>query len=300
MTMYVYLRGGLGNQLFQICYGIGLSARHGFDVQLVDHYFQGGEYGDKALGDTPRHSYFDTFFKTLSGLRWKQTPTGADILRLPQITELKPFHIDRVSSDKPDFVVNGYFHKWALIKEFVPDFVKSLQLKPHPNSFVGLHFRYDDYVSKYPHVYVPQPTDFYVQSLTYLTERLPRTTTVLVCCQPSDWEPHVKPIVQLLQSKFPHLTFPRPPTLLDDWQELLLLSQCAGIGTTNSSFSYWAAIIGEQTRQDCGGVKPVVTRPHQWFQESWQFGDSADNMCPPHWHKIKPEAQTTAANDHEL
>lgn len=263
--LYIYLRGGLGNQLFQLCYGFGVARELGQSVQIVDHYYT----IDESLGDTHRESYFDTIYSPLASLR--NTTQNEKVLQFPLVTETSD--LDAMKEFK-HVTVSGWFQRWTLIQPFISSFRDQL-IKPRtrapPNS-IGIHFRYGDMVSKYAHVYHAQSIEYYRHALQRLQSTLEDHTSILLFCQPCDWVDRVEVMVTTLETEFPTLQFTRVQ-LPSDWEELLYMSTCHALVTTNSTFSTWAAILGNVSNVVC---------PKKWYHNE-EAQRHAAAIYPPEW-----------------
>ncbi len=256
--LYIYLRGGLGNQLFQLCYGMSIASQRGLSVGIVDHYYT----IDTSLGDTHRHSYFDTFYKSLAHLRCDGR-SGA-ILRLPQITD------EQSDVDASNIVVSGWFQNWNKIRDFVPQFRALFPAnRPMKEGTLGIHFRYSDYVSKYAHIYYAQPLDYYIRAVQWISTQM-KVRQVLLFCQECDWESFVYPMIQAMTEVDTWTRVQRG----SDWEELNVMQTCTGLITTNSTFSVWAGILGDI---------PHVVHPTKWYCD----GRKEQNVIwPPAWKAL--------------
>jgi hypothetical protein len=63
----------------------------------------------------------------------------------------------------------------------------------------------------------------------------------------------------------------------DSWQDLILMSRCSHLIIANSSFSWWAAWLGDQR---LGLDSRIVVAPVSWFAN--QLHDTSDRF-PRHW-----------------
>jgi len=275
------MRGGLGNQLFQVCFGLALARRYNHPISIVDDFYT----PENQKSVTPRSTYFDTVFSGMVNQRWTRELSGRAILALPQSTDAEPFsfNLDRA----PDIVANGYFQKWSLIEPAVSPLLENLNVPnlqaPYLNMYnysecIALHFRYGDYVSKYSHVYHALRPVYYKKATMQLLKSSHGIKRVLLFCQQGDWNEFVMPIKSELERVFPNITFERPNTK-SDVDDLLVMSLCPAIAISNSSFSYWAALFPAQ----CG--KKSVVCPKLWFKHAFG-GASSSEICALHWKQL--------------
>lgn len=285
--IFIYLRGGLGNQLFQLCFGITFAHKHNQDYQIVDHYYMGR--GD-ALGDTPRHSYFDSLFQPLYSRHWLQV----NLLKDSKTIDEWGYEIDRnyisINDDpnthkivaQKDQTVNGWFQEWRLIQPLISSFIPLLNIPFQAESnAVALHFRYGDYLTKYPHVYVAQSLNYYVKAI----QQIPNVPgqIIYLFCSPSDWIKYVKTMKISLEKIFHRRTFIYKESE-SDVEDFIAMSQCSTIVTSNSTFSYWSALVSEyyHDRDSC-----LIFRPAKWYQPTYVHAQDVNQLCPPHWHVIE-------------
>jgi tellurite resistance-related uncharacterized protein len=81
---------------------------------------------------------------------------------------------------------------------------------------------------------------------------------VLYFCENQDID-DVEPILFTLKEEFPDIIFERADTLLDDWEQLIMMSLCRYNIIANSTFSWWGAYLN--TYRD-----KIVVSPKTWFQ----------------------------------
>ena len=78
-------------------------------------------------------------------------------------------------------------------------------------------------------------------------------------------------------NKFPKHTFIRGKNILEDWEQMLLMSCCHHNIIANSSFSWWSAYFNFHPDK-------TVCYPSVWFSDSANI-DTRD-LCPSSWNKI--------------
>lgn len=138
------------------------------------------------------------------------------------------------------------------------------------NNTVSLHFRIGDYLTT-PGFHVLSP-QYYEEALTVLVSQL-QTFEVIYFCEVPDI-PKVAPVIQMLESKFPGVTFHKVPDGLRDWEEMLFMSCCQHHIIANSTFSLWAALLGvthdnssKRVAYPKGWCKPIMgdSMPTNWI-----------------------------------
>lgn len=277
------LQGGLGNQLFQIfttiAYALSKSQPFFF---LNNHQLSTG-----INGETIRYTYWNTF---LSGLK-PFLKRIEDVPRLMYIKE-KSFKYEKLPEnfDKTFgtllvgyFQSPKYFDKYKnIIYRMIKLDVKKMIVKTKVNidftnnSYISMHFRLGDY-KKYPLVYPILSKNYYSNSIAYILEQLTnKPTKVLYFCEDGDLEEVIKTI-NILEKEFPFLNFVKASPLLEDWEQLLLMSLCEYNIIANSTFSWWGGYLNDSPNK-------IVCYPEQWFQPETKH--DASDLFPEDWMAI--------------
>lgn len=301
------IKGGLGNQLFQVFATLSYSRRTGRTAVFIER---------SEIGDRP--AYFDTFFSFLkpnciahndyhylfynSGLGTTYEEPCFEYREIP----LFPSHIN--------VVLNGYFQSekyfekdWKEVFDILWEFKRKKIVKtmiPFTKKTIGCHFRLGDYVNKQQ--YHPlMPTDYYLkaisQALSDLSDIDGNEIEVLYFCDEKDVE-SVKKIIQKLSAKFPSLGFRRAEvhtlefveTEKDkDWREMILFGLCDAHIIANSTFSWWGAYLNRYFNrlEEITGENLLVKKcyyPSVWFGPALHYHNTKD-LCPSEWTKITIE-----------
>jgi hypothetical protein len=277
------LQGGLGNQLFQIfttiAYALTLSQPFFF---LNNH-----QLGTGANGETIRYTYWETF---LSGLK----PFLKKLEEVPNLLYIKEksFKYQKLPESFEKnygillvgyFQSPKYFDKYKnIIYKFIKIDIKKLIVKTKTainfevNPHISMHFRLGDY-KKYPHIYPILSKKYYSNSISYILEKLTnKPTKVLYFCEDGDLAEVIKTI-NILEKEFPFLSFSRANPLLEDWEQLLLMSLCEYNIIANSTFSWWGGYLNDNPNK-------IVCYPEQWFQPETNH-DTSD-LFPEDWVPI--------------
>jgi hypothetical protein len=263
------LMGGLGNQLFQIFTTISyaIQTNNEFKFAKIKH----------IRGCTPRHTYWDTFFKYLHPFLTFSFPD------MTMIKE-KEFAFNELIINSPNTILNGYFQSYKYFETHystICEIIHLEELKQNVltkinipmDSFVSLHFRIGDY-TQFPNIYPIASIDYYTTSIQYLCKHYKESFTIMYFCEDGDVE-QVTNIIQTLLKTFPSIDFIRCESTYSDWEQLLLMSCCCHNIIANSSFSWWGAYFNNNTNK-------IVCYPSKWFEVSHNTTD----LCPENWIKI--------------
>ncbi|WP_079433184.1 alpha-1,2-fucosyltransferase [Zoogloea sp. LCSB751] len=237
--IYVNIQGGLGNQLFQSCFGLLVEQLSGVPARFLNHSFTNYSYGFKYELDLFPHLQNRAISPDV-------IPPEAIILRENQ-NELAPANalgqIAQFAREHKDIVLDGYWSNeayWAGNEEFV----RTLATPVPPNSelgqlgtqirnmnAIGIHVRRHEY----GHHGVAR-MDYYRNALKEI-RRIHGDLPALVftdefnVCQ---FEFQGIPNIEVVRGD------PKDPFL-----DFYALCSCRHFILSNSSYSYWGAFIGE-------------------------------------------------------
>ena len=250
----VYLQGGLGNQIFQ--YAAALAVRK---VRGGTIWFTEGENTHNTLG----HDYVTELF--VEGRRYSTVPPAA-VARYSQSSAFEPWMPSWFGS-APTIYLEGYFQSLAELVPILPELRASFLPALHKSTSIHLdstmsrtafvHVRRGDYLSK-PTYHWVQPETYYEKGMSLI--------------QAERWLVFSDDIIWCRQQP----CFQREGVMLcDEPNELIALhvmSSCgAGAVISNSSFSWWAAMLG--------GTDSVVY-PDLWCE------DQKPNLFPETWTRL--------------
>lgn len=232
------LKGGLGNQLFQIATAYAFAKRNSLDFAInYDLSYcpnQGStahKYKDNLYRNIPSTDFRPNSFFVEQGFNFSPIPKSDNILMDGY------FQTEKYFEDFSEEVGNLFVFPEE-VKSKVDQFLNGLN---HP--VVGIHIRRGDYVrlSDYHKV---QKSDYYVNASKEIGK-----CQAIICTD--DWGTVQKEMkfTNAIQSPF-----------TNEIEDLYLLSQCDSLVICNSSFSWWGAYLGKN--------KDKVIAPKQWFAEA--------------------------------
>jgi hypothetical protein len=280
------LQGGLGNQLFQIFTTISYALQNSKPFFFLNNH----QLGTGANGGTIRYTYWNTFLITLK-------PFLKNIEEIPKynIFHEQGFHYQPLPPPVHPTLLVGYFQSPLYFDNYKSTICKLLKFETQKqallnkyfintniNDCISMHFRLGDY-KKYPNVYYILDTNYYKQAIIHiLNNPTNNCTTIYYFCEDADLQ-EVLNTIELLQNEFPFLSFIRAEPLLEDWEQMLLMSLCSHNIIANSTFSWWGAYLNSNTNK-------IVCYPEKWFKP--EAGLNTCNLFPNDWISISSKLTT--------
>ena len=274
------LMGGLGNQLFQIFTTISYAIKVNNEYQFLNVNTLGGN------GCTLRYTFWDTFFIKLRPILVDQFPELAVVRE--QGFEYNELPLSMLKNR--NVCIHGYFQSYKYFEKSFPLLCKILEItkmkrevvdksglnKKDLLNTISMHFRLGDY-KKVRDFHPIMKADYYLQCLKTIQDQYPSEQfQVMYFCEDEDLDT-VKETIRECKSNFQTYEFIRASTTLEDWEQLILMSECRHHIIANSSFSWWGAYLNRNANK-------IVCYPSKWF------GDVANintkDLCPPEWSKI--------------
>lgn len=282
------LGGGLGNQMF--CYASGLAAakqlglKMEIDVSSYAHDGFGRQYELKSfniqapVAELKRVTFLDKVFRKLSLIPYYKITAQNSITSLEEISSRKA--VTR------DYFLNYEWHsqnyklfdsyrsevkeQFAYIGELSDTFWK-LNKDNQEYHTIAVHLRYGDYVR----LGCVMDPDFYAEAMNRAKEAIGETEKIRFVVFSEDIESAkeiLKPLVDDTQ-----VLYISPEYGLTDLEEFWLMKNCSHYIISNSTFSWWAAYLGES--EDSKVFAPVL---RNWIPNCWE-----EDYFPDNWHKIE-------------
>ncbi len=283
----VRMTGGLGNQMFQYAAGYALASLHGVELALDISGFESyklHKFGlDKLqisarilpVGQENRSQVVQRIVRRFA--RWIGR-SECDYTERSLRFDPAFFELNGEAKVEGYFQSQEYFQSFAteLRREFVP----RKPLRPEHKSLIDqmgeresvmLHIRRGDYVSNAHTLKVHGicTVDYYRNAMTLLESRLTNKPQYFVFSNDMQW---VKDHLPMAQGTVFVQGNENAPEL-----ELQIMSSCRHHVIANSSFSWWAAWLGQHDGQ-------IVVAPKPWFDSS--ENDSTD-LIPSGWVQVQ-------------
>jgi len=274
--LYCTLKGGLGNQLFQISKGLSLS--HFFDAELV---IDTGWYNGRRLkSETSRDfllSYFS--FRYRLPLRYEQKMLAiVDSCQRFQNklgVNLLPVHSDDMRLSNDDLIksrlvfLHGYWQTYASVQPLKAQLKESLNLKnvisnkyyqlimkmiKDSKNSVMLHVRRGDYLTK-KCSNKPLPVSYYEKALKLISSQI-ADPHIFLFSDDLDWAETYLPLdyYKVTVVRWTKNDISCNSTIA----EFDLMKNCKHAIIANSTFSWWPAFILKESSS-------IVIAPIRWF-----------------------------------
>jgi len=281
------LRGGLGNQLFQIFTLFAFC----YDSETTPIL----PAAKNCKETPPRKLYWDGFLSKLA--HYVSAPPSTSVIEYqePRV-HYDPFPLELCNKSvmfRGQFMSHMYFDRWRdrIFDEIglcsIQDGVKQKYpfIFAEPNvRRVSLHFRLGDYTHK--RCYHPvMPVSYYIDAMTQLMRENTDPQIhrwVFYCFFERDNESEVNTrISQLYGAISPEFKFEirKVPQIMTDDEELVFMSMCDDNVLANSTFSWWGAYMNNTPTKR-------VLYPSVWYGHQLYYLESRD-MFPCTWNRVE-------------
>lgn len=273
-----YLMGGLGNQLFQIF--ATFSAALDANLSVV---FQ---YSDVLNVGKPRPTYWHSFLERLLPF----TTSSFNVYSVPRVAERGFEYEPVVLSTSTPSCLFGYFQSYKYFENHYYKIIELIRLREKQEAVmkktkvlnegkqtVSMHFRLGDYISLQDHHPV-LPVKYYANALKHVVDKLSTDSLRIIYFNEKADQKTVDISITVLSRMFPNVEFVQAD-VVEDWEQLLLMSMCQHNIIANSSFSWWGAYFNNNPDK-------IVSYPEMWFGPKSAHKNLRD-LCPSGWHKIK-------------
>lgn len=269
------LIGGLGNQLFQIAASYAIAKDNNMNIQ----------YNTRRNRPDDRPHYWTTLLSHLKSedvqdgpyFFYRELTFGYNKINLPkrQNTMIVGFFQSEKYFENYREEIRELFKLPEVIKNDAVEYLNSLVTNDRPK--VCVHIRRGDYVGSDLH-YVT-PIEYFIEAKDMIQNKMGEVTFVYF----TDDKEWVKETFGLDE----YNVIVNRET---DYEEFAVMRQCDHFIITNSTFSWWAAYLGESQiggsqigESQIGGSEKVVIAPNTWFVDNKL---DSSNICPESWIRI--------------
>lgn len=268
----IQLKGGLGNQLFQIAFLYSLSQKT-HDIIVLKNLVIGQRqklYFENILA---------TFVKCIDN---KFNNKKAKLIKENNEFCFENFDEKEVFKNSKEICFNGYFQNVKYIEQYLQSFkifleYESLLIKndiTYQHNTIALHLRFGDYL-KYDKIYVRLPKEYYINAIKTIENSTIGSIIVFHENNTKD-STLLTEYISAIKSEYPHLNIKdiyKDYGITEDWKQLLMISQCDNIIIANSTFSLWGAYLSDHTN---------VCYPSEFFCDK----RDVSGLFFKTWHKI--------------
>jgi glycosyltransferase involved in cell wall biosynthesis len=264
--IYCYLKGGLGNMMFQIAAAINLAIENNMTPSFPNLY-KHLEYldDDKIYNNSLNHA--GEYLKIFESLDVTQ-PLGKEAIIS------YPFYYEKPKLQKDSRIIEGFFQSEKYFSKHSEEIKKMLKIPPSvyqeirkkysnllDHNTTSIHVRRGDYLD-FPDHHTVLGTDYYEKAI----QILPKSDFYLVFSDDIPWCKE-----NFKGEKFVFIENER------DYVELYLMSLCSNNIIANSSFSWWGAWLNPNNDKK-------VVAPNKWFGS--KIGEKIEDIIPNTWIKI--------------
>ncbi len=283
------IKGGLGNQLFQIF----ATLAHGIQTgkRVIFPYYT-------SVGN--RFTYWTTFFKQLYNMNFTSNTFEVDFRTFRPIGE-PTFRYQPLINSEENLMFTGYLQspmyfpspyletieKLIGIKQFQTQISEEFSkyfssfhaedAKSETITTVSMHFRLGDYKEKQQYHALLSP-EYYSRAFEKCLQSDSSVSRVLYFCETEDI-PYVHSVIQCISAKYEKIDFVRVDDNIEDWKQMLIMSLCTHNIIANSTFSWWGAFFNKNSEKQ-------VYYPQTWFGPMLSYHDIQD-LFPSEWIKIQ-------------
>ena len=278
----VHLMGGLGNQLFQIFTTISMSLKYKIPFKF--------KYSDILTTGISRPTYWNNFLKSLKIFTLSDFNTNNYLIYREKSFTFNPINLNNINNGIKLF---GYFQSYKYFKDNYNNIIKLIKLdetminiKNKYNHYfiddkitISVHFRLGDY--KNVQDYHPiMNYDYYKNSLDIIMKKN-NIINILYFCEKEDNQYVLDTFINPLKVYYNHLEYPinfiKVDDNIEDWEQLIIMSNCHHNIIANSSFSWWGAYFNQNPNK-------IVCYPSIWFGE--KANNDTKDLCPNNWIKV--------------
>jgi hypothetical protein len=285
-----HLRGGLGNQLFQIFNALRNAIKYNSRIVFTN-----------ATLLCNRPTYWSNLFVAL-----QKYTMPIHYSHFKSVIREKGFEYNCLNEDVlhsmrngQNILFDGYFQSSKYFEDVYPTIYHTLRIAEKKDmvrkkldnlnvdltNAVSMHFRLGDY--KYlPNHHPVLKKEYYVNALKHISLHSPKTITDVLYfyeyTEDHEDAKEVQKIICLLKETFPSIQFTSILSLsstnsLVDWEEMLAMSCCTHHVIANSTFSWWGAYLNANPNK-------IVCYPSIWFGHA--LTHNTRDLFPFEWKRI--------------
>ena len=258
----IKLLGGIGNNLFQIACAYAYSLKHNKELILINEKF----------GTV--HNSLDTYKENI--LKNIEFVEKYDISKFINYNE-PTFNFNEISYIEDDVCLNGYFQSCKYFEGYEKEVIELFSYPQEcadnikekykdllSQNTCSLHVRRGDFLNL-PNHHPTQNMNYYMKAI----KQMPKDSVFLIFSDDIKW----------CKENFPDM--PEKFRFIEgnkDYEDLYLMSHCKNNIICNSTFSWWAAWLNNNSDK-------ITVAPSIWFGPELS-GNNTDDLYCEGWIKI--------------
>jgi hypothetical protein len=270
--IYITLKGGLGNMLFQIATGLSFAIKNNTKLGVLNLHNHITYLNDEmSINPTLKHSFEYLTLNIFNNI---------NIIKDVNIKETELYNIINYPFEYIDIIpqnntiIDGFFQSEKYFKEYtdiiydnfaptqsIIDDLKEYNFFKYKTT--AIHVRRGDFI-KYTNIHPIQSLDYFnkaIQLLSNVTEKFIIFSDDIEWCK-----------LNFTGDQFIFIENEK------DYNELYLMSLCDNNIISNSSFSWWGAWINKNNEKK-------IIAPKKWFgPANYQYSDK--DIIPENWIKL--------------
>lgn len=281
-------RGGLGNQLFNLAAALSVATSHGWDVKVdvrqTAHVNLSGSHPiEELLPSRYASSAISVLRSSVPSLIGKRSLRRGVVSRIPLIAPILKAHSSRGLGYDASLLgvregtrVYGYYQTYRYLEQLDRnEFRRSLQLRRPTAQFdqlkrqttvdvpIVVHVRRGDYASNGTFGLLGHA--YYSDAISMLRDKVGERPVWVFSDEPLEASAMIPKADRFIGPE------------LGAAETLTLMSQGSGLISANSSLSWWAGCLSDDTCQ--------IVAPDPWFAG---IELDTDALLPPHWTRLAP------------
>lgn len=288
--LYIGLKGGLGNQMFQYAFGVAASIESQIpftlDITLFDttssidtkrsynlnHFNIQAQVAQKTAV-AKFHTKKATIIRKIQNKLWHQNDYeyNPSLLKVKNNQYIEGYWQSEKYFKKYKNIIQQAFtpkEPFGIEAKKILDFISTVKISGAETILV--HIRRGDYVTNAAAAafHGVQDTNYYLQALDYIDAQSTKSKFVFVATDDVQWAKE--------NFKSHHSFTYISRTEIHDFEEILIMSKCDHFIISNSSFSWWSAWLGQYSNK-------IVVAPKKWIKNP---NISTPDIIPDEWIKI--------------